>query len=155
AGCGYPGRIRLLDRPWRLRRDRDPDAGLDVDPQPGQLGGEPRVLPLLADRERELALRGDHRRRPVALLDVDAHHLGRAQGVGDEHRRVAVPRHDVDLLTVELVDDVVDAAAAYADAGADRVDPLLARVDGNFRARAGLAGDRLDLDDAVVDLGHL
>ena len=35
------------------------------------------------------------------------------------------------------------------------IEPLLARGDGDLRAAAGLAGDRPDLDGAVVDLGDL
>ena len=86
---------------------------------------------------------------------LHAEHLGRAQGVGDEARRVRVPLDDVDALAVELIDDVLDADAAQADAGADRVDALLARVDGDLAAEAGLARDRLDLDGAAEDLRHL
>ena len=70
-------------------------------------------------------------------------------------RGVVVPRDDVDLLAAELGDDGLDARAALADGGADRVEAFLARGDGDLRAAAGLAGDRLDLDRAAVDLGHL
>ncbi len=68
---------------------------------------------------------------------------------------VVVPRDDVDLLAAELGDDGLDARAALADGGADRVEPLLARRDGDLGAAAGLAGDRPDLDGAAVDLGDL
>ena len=44
--------------------------------------------------------------------------------------------------------------AAHADAGADRIDRGIARDDGDLGAAAGIAGDRLHLDDAVVDLRH-
>ena len=64
------------------------------------------------------------------------------------------PRDDVDLLALQLVDHRLDAAAAHADAGADRVDRGIARDDGDLGAAAGIAGDRLHLDDAVVDLRH-
>ena len=56
---------------------------------------------------------------------------------------------DVDALAVQLVHDVLDADAAHADARADRVDALLPRVHRDLRAIAGLARDRLDLDDAA------
>ena len=68
---------------------------------------------------------------------------------------VVVPRDDVDLLAGQLGDDGLDARAALADGRADRVEPLLARGDGDLRAAAGLAGDGLDLDRAAVDLGDL
>ena len=44
--------------------------------------------------------------------------------------------------------------AAHADAGADRIDRAVARDHGDLGAGARVAGDRLDLDDAVVDLRH-
>ena len=43
---------------------------------------------------------------------------------------------------------------AHADAGADRIDRAVARDDGDLGARTRIAGDRLDLDDAVVDFRH-
>ena len=64
------------------------------------------------------------------------------------------PRDDVDLLALQLADDRLDAAAAHADAGADRVDAAVARDDRDLGAAAGVARHRLDLDDAVVDLRH-
>src|SRR5439155_1041027 len=76
-------------------------------------------------------------------------------GVGDEDAGVIVPRDDVDLLATELGDDRLDARPTLADRGTDRVETLLARRDGDLRPRAGLAGDRLDLDGAAVDLGDL
>ena len=75
--------------------------------------------------------------------------LGRAQGVGDEDRRVVVPGDDVDLLAAELGHDRLDPRAALADRRADRVEALLAARDGDLRAAARLAGDRLDLDGAA------
>ena len=52
-------------------------------------------------------------------------------------------------------DDHAHARAARADAGADRIDALDARLDGDLRAVAGLAGDRADHDVPALDLGHL
>ena len=48
----------------------------------------------------------------------------------------------------------LDAAAAHADAGADRIDRGIARDHGDLGAAARIAGDRLHLDDAVIDLRH-
>ena len=96
-----------------------------------------------------------HARDPVLLVDVDGDDLGRAQRVGHEHARVVAPRDDVDLLARQLGDDGLDAGAALADGGTDRVEALLARGDGDLGAAAGLAGDGLDLDGAAVDLGDL
>src|SRR5262249_52886414 len=82
------------------------------------------------------------------LLDV-----GRLQGVGDHDLEAVVPADDVDALAVEFVDDVLDAAAADADAGADGVHLQVDGADGDLGAVAGLAGDGLDLDGVVGDLG--
>ena len=60
---------------------------------------------------------------------------------------------DVDLLAAQLADDGLDAHALHADAGADRVDVLVAGHDGDLGALAGLAGDGANGDGAVVDLG--
>ena len=60
---------------------------------------------------------------------------------------------DVDALALEFVDDVLDADAADADAGADGVEPFLAAVDGDFGAVAGFAGDGFDFDEAFEDFG--
>src|SRR3546814_5657751 len=46
------------------------------------------------------------------------------------------------------------AAALHANARADRVDRSVVRDDADLRAAAGIAGDGLDLDDAVVDYGR-
>src|SRR5204863_5028810 len=62
---------------------------------------------------------------------------------------------DVDLLAAELGDDHAHTRAARADAGADRVDALSVRLDGDLRAVAGLACDAADLDEPVGDLGDL
>src|SRR5262249_40713079 len=43
----------------------------------------------------------------------------------------------------------------HADAGADRIDRRVARDHRDLGAGTRVAGDRLDLDDAVVDLRHL
>ena len=135
---GLGGRLGLGDR----------DVAADVDPPAGQPRGEPGVLALAADGQREHPLGHGHARDPVLLVDVDRDDLGRAQRVGHEHGRVVVPRDDVDLLAGQLGDDGLDARAALADGRADRVEALLARRDGDLRAAAGLAGDGLDLDGA-------
>ena len=58
---------------------------------------------------------------------------------------------DVDFFAAQLADDRLHAHAFHADAGADRVDVLVFRHDGNFRALASFAGDGADHDGAVVN----
>src|SRR6185437_16793078 len=76
------------------------------------------------------------------------------QRVDDEGRDIGRPRNDVDLLALQFVDHGLHARAAHADAGADRIDRRIPRNHANFRARPGIAGHRLDLDDAVIDFRH-
>ena len=61
---------------------------------------------------------------------------------------------DVDLLAAQLADDRLHAHALHADACADRIDILVARLHGDLGALAGLARDRAHVDRAVVDLRH-
>ena len=63
---------------------------LDVDLPAQKLGGEADVLPLLADRERELAIVDDHFQVLVrAVHDGDAADLGRLQSLlGEGHRHL-------------------------------------------------------------------
>ena len=91
----------------------------------------------------------------AVVVEVDLAHARRRERLRDEAGRLGVPRDDVDLLAAELGDDHAHARAARADAGADRVDALGVRLDGDLRAVAGLARDAADLDEAVGDLGHL
>ena len=94
----------------------------DVDVPAGQPGGQPHVLPALADRQAELVVVHDDRRPPELEAQRDFRHLRGLERVADQDLRRLVPADDVDLLAAELVDDVLDAAAADADARADRVD---------------------------------
>ena len=91
----------------------------------------------------------------MLLVDVDAENLGRRQGVGHEQSRVFVPGDHVDLFAAQLGDHRLDACPALADGRANRIEALLARCDGHFRAAAGFPRDGLDLDRAGMDLRHL
>src|SRR6188472_2419710 len=130
-------------------------VGLDVDLPPREPRGETGVEPLLADRERELVVRDDHGRIAALVVDVHLAHAGRRERLRDEPCRLRVPRDDVDLLAAELRHDHADARSARPDAGADRIDTLDVRLDGDLRAVARLAGDAADLDEPVGDLRHL
>ncbi len=128
--------------------------GDDVDVPAGELRGEPHVLAAPADRERELLV-GHHDLHALAfLVEHDLGDFGGRERVDHEVGRVRGPRNDVDLLALQLVDDRLHARAAHADAGADRIDRGVARDHRDLGARSGIAGDRPDLDDAVVDFRH-
>src|SRR6185437_7821459 len=89
------------------------------------------------------------------LVDDDALHFGRRERIDDELRRILRPEDDVDALAGELVRHRSYARAAHADARALRIEPRIVRFDGDFRADAGITRGRLDLDQALLDLGHL
>ena len=123
--------------------------------QPVSRAARPRVLAFLADRERQLEVGDDDLGDAGVLVDADLAHLGRRECAHHELLRLAAVRDDVDLLAAQLVHDLADAHAARADARADGVDVLVVRGDRDLGAVAGLARDRLDLDDAVEQLRHL
>ena len=120
----------------------------------GELAGEAHVLAAAADREAELVVGNDDFDAALFLVDDDAADGRRLERVDDEGREVLAPRDDVDLLALQLLDDRLDAAALHADAGADRVDRAVVADDADLGAAARVAGGGLDLDDAVVNLGH-
>src|SRR5215218_4592254 len=126
----------------------------DVDAPAGQARGEPGVLALAADRQRELVVGHDHGRLAVLVVDEHLAHARGAQRLGDEPRWLVVVRDDVDLLAAQLGHDHADARAARADAGPDRIDAVRMGDDRDLGAVAGLACDVRDLHQAVGDLGH-
>ncbi len=96
--------------------------GHDIDVEPGELARESHVLAAAPDRQTQLVLR-DHDFNTLGfLVQHDLCHLGRLQRIHQERRQVLVPRDDVDLLALKLIDDSLHAAAAHADAGTYRVD---------------------------------
>ncbi len=129
--------------------------GEEVDAPAGELRGQPHVLPAPADGEAELIVGHHHLDLAGVLVEHHLRHLGRGQRVDHERRGVGRPRDDVDLLSLELADHRLDPAAAHADTRAHRVDARIVRQHGDLGAAAGIARHRLDLDDGVVDLGHL
>src|SRR5439155_26293050 len=58
--------------------------GLDVDAPAGQARGQPRVLALAADRQRELVVGDDDRRLARVVVDAHLAHAGGAQRLGAE-----------------------------------------------------------------------
>jgi hypothetical protein len=64
------------------------------------------------------------------------------------------PRNDVDALALQFLHDRLHAHAAHADAGADRIDRGILGDHGDLGARARIARDRADFDDAVIDFRH-
>src|SRR5215212_2233195 len=120
-----------------------------------QLDGEAGVLTLATDSQRELVVRHDHLGLLLILVQVDLANARRAQSLSYEARGLGVPLDDVYLLVPELGDYSSHAAPPRADAGPDRVYPLLLRPYPDLRAQSSLAGYGLDLHQPVVYLRHL
>ena len=129
-------------------------VGQDVDIEAGELRGKPHVLAAAADRQAQLVIRHHDFDALRVFVDDDLRNFGRGEGVDHEGRRVLAPGNDVDLLALQLLHHRLDAAAAHADAGADRVDAAVIRHDRDLGAAAGVARDRADFDDVVVDFRH-
>src|SRR3546814_7026443 len=62
--------------------------------------------------------------------------------------------NDVDLFALQFLNHRLNAATLHADAGTDRVDRTVAADHADLRARTGVAGSGLDLDNAIVAFRH-
>jgi hypothetical protein len=108
--------------------------GQDVDVEVGQLRGKAHVLTTTADGEAQLLIRHHDLDLAGVFIENNLRHLGGLQRVHQEGRRILVPRDDVDLLALKLVDDRLHAGTAHTDAGADRVDGVVVGNHGDLRA---------------------
>ncbi len=124
----------------------------DVQVPAGQLGCQAHVLATASNRQAELVVRNDQLHGHIVLVDEHLGDLGRADGVGDEARRVFDVRHDVNLLTVEFLHNRLHTRTAHADTRADRIDVTVTAVDRHFGAHARLASHGDDTHDILVNL---
>src|SRR5262249_19659210 len=129
---------------------------LDVYAPTRELGGQPHVLTLLPDGERQLLVLDDDFHDPLFFVhDGDALDLRGAERVGHEDDRIFRPLDDVGRPAAKLTDDCLDARPLHADTRADGVHVALARIDSHLRAVAGLADRAANHHGAVVDFGDL
>ena len=129
--------------------------GEDVDVPAGKLAGEADVLAAAADGKAELLVGNDDLHTAGFLVHDDLGDLGRGQGVDDEG---GVPGLDQGMMSIFSPCSSCTTAwtrlprmPTQAPTGSME---LVAGDDGHLGAAARVAGDGLDLDDAVVDLGH-
>jgi hypothetical protein len=126
----------------------------DVDLPAGQVGRQAHVLAATANGDGQVFLVHHHVHGVLFLVHHDGGHVGRCQRTNHELRRVFGPQHDVHTLASQFVGHGVHAGATHADAGADGVHALVVRQHGNLGARTGVTGAALDLQQALLDLGH-
>src|SRR4029450_1972452 len=122
----------------------------DVDPPAGQPSGQPGILALFPDGQRELVVGHDHVRGPFRLVDLHAldlgrraslgHGLGPRAGPGQELGRVVRPGQGFHLRPAQLVDHHAHPRPAGADAGALGVDAGLVAADGGLGPGARVPG---------------
>src|SRR5690606_27774219 len=101
-----------------------------------------------------LVIRDDNFNTFGIFIENNLGNFSRLKRIDDEGSRIRRPRNDVDLLALQFADDGLNAGAAHADAGADRIDGSVTRDDRDLGAGTRIAGDRLDFDDAIVDFRH-
>ena len=128
--------------------------GQDVDVPAGQLRRQAHILAATADGKAQLVVRNDDFHPAGNLVHHHLGDFGRGQRVHNERGGILDIGNDLDLLALKFADNGLHAASAHADAGADRIDSGVIRQDGDLGAASGLAGNTLDLDNAVIDFGH-
>src|SRR5574343_1672859 len=128
--------------------------GHQVDGPLRQLGSQAHVLAVATDGNGQVVLVDHDVHGVLFLIDDDGGNLGRRQRADDELRRIGRPQHDVDVLAADFVAHGSDARAAQADAGTDRIDARVVRLDGNLGAQAGVAGTGLQFHQTIGDFRH-
>ena len=144
--------VRFWNSAWR-RSDSSCSVRMSMS-QPVSCEARRTFWPRRPIASESCGIRHDDFDALAILVEHDLGDFGRRQRVDDEGRDVLRPRNDVDLLALQFVHHRLHARAAHADAGADRIDRGIARNHRDLGARARIAGDRLDLDDAVIDFRH-
>jgi hypothetical protein len=128
----------------------------DVDVPAGQPRRQAHVLPALADGQAELVVAHHHRRPPsskhseISSTSAGLRALANQDLADDSFQRTMSIFSPLSSSTMFLM-----RLPAHADARADRVDLVVHDETAIFVRYPGLAGHRLDLDDALGDLGHL
>ncbi len=84
-------------------------------------------------------------------VQVNPNNPGRADRFTDVNSCVLVPFNYINFFIVQFTDDCLDANSTLPDTSSYGVDPLLGSRDGHFGALSGFAGNRADLDNAVVN----
>jgi len=90
----------------------------------------------------------------LAVVQIYTCNPGWANGFADVNLGVRIPLDDVNLFVVQFAYDCLDADTPLAHTSANRVNTLLCGRNSHLGALTRLAGDRTDLNDAVVNFGN-
>ena len=121
----------------------------------GQAGGQPDVLPPLADGQGQLFVRDYDFHGPVDLIDDHPDDFRRRQGVANKLGLIRVPGDDVDLFPPQFLDHILHPVAFHAHAGSHRVDVPVFGDNGNFGPAPRFPDHIHDPDDLLGDLRDL
>ena len=116
--------------------------------------GQAHILPTPANSETELIVGNDDLNFVFVLIQNNFGNLGRRQAVDNEGRRVIGPLDDIDFFALQFTDDRLDARTAHTDTRPNRIDARIMRQHGDLGARTWVAGNRLDLNNAIVNFWH-
>src|SRR5262249_6073756 len=121
----------------------------DLDVPANQLACQADVLPATADGQRQLVFldKNDGTAEPR----VEKHFLDSCglQSVRNEHLQRIIPAHNVYALAAQFIDDILDTAAANADASANAIDFHVDARYGHLCAIPCFPRDGFDLDGTV------
>ena len=126
----------------------------DIDLPAGQLRGETHILTAATDRHGELLFRNHHISALVVFVQNDGLNFSRLQSLKHVEGRILVPEHDINMLVGKFGGHRVHAAAVDTDAGSDRVNAGVVSKHSHLGAKAGVAGDALDLEETLFDFGN-
>src|SRR5262249_15966319 len=88
-------------------------------------------------------------------IKEDLFNLGRLKRIGNQHLQRIVPADDINPLAAQLIDNVLDPAAAHPHAGTHAIDFQVDTGGGDLAPVASLAGQGLDFNGAVGNFGDL
>ena len=127
----------------------------DLDVPATKLARESHILASATDCQRKLILTDQHDRTPHHLTEDHLVDFSRLQGISDQYLRIFVVSHDVDTLTSQLINNILDSIPPNPHASAHAVDSLINAAHRDLASVSRFARDRVDIDDAIRDLRNL
>jgi hypothetical protein len=117
----------------------------------GHFRSQANILAATANGDCQVLLVDDHVHAVLVFIDDDRADFSRRQRANHELCRISRPENDVNSFTGQFIGHRRDSRSTHADAGTDRIDPLIIGLDGNLGAHAGVTGSSLDFQQAIID----